>query len=166
MSLDNEPIYTGGCQCGAVRFRAEGALGRPSICHCRMCQKAFGSFYAPLVSVRDAKFRWTRGEPKRFQSSNHVKRGFCAECGTPLTFEAPDNSEDGLALAIGAFDHPDELAPAIQWGIEGKLPYVDTLHGLPGHETMEDVSVTDYLSDLVSYQHPDHDTEKWPPEEH
>ncbi|WP_011580308.1 MULTISPECIES: GFA family protein [Chelativorans] len=159
MSLDNQPVYTGGCQCGAVRFRIEGALGEPSICHCRMCQKAFGNFYAPLVSARKAKLEWTRGEPKRFQSSNHVKRGFCAECGTPLTYEAPD----GIALAIGAFDHPEEVAPRIQWGIEGKLPYVDTLHTLPGHATMEDTGATEFLADLVSYQHPDHDTDQWPP---
>ncbi|MCV0397690.1 MAG: GFA family protein [Rhizobiaceae bacterium] len=160
MSLDNRPVYTGGCQCGAVRFRVEGAVGRPSICHCRMCQKAFGSFYAPLVSVEGAKLEWTRGEPKRFASSNHVLRGFCADCGTPLTFEAPD----GIALAIGAFDHPEEFAPRIQWGMEGKLPYVDTLHTLPGHDTMEDVTQASYLARLVSYQHPDHDTDQWPPE--
>src|SRR5688500_940779 len=97
MSLDNKPVYTGGCQCGAVRFRVEGKLGEPSICHCRMCQKAFGNFYAPLVSVRGTDLTWKRGEPEHFQSSNHVKRGFCAECGTPLTYEAPD----GIALAIG-----------------------------------------------------------------
>jgi hypothetical protein len=160
MSLDNQPVYTGGCQCGAVRFRIEGALRDPSICHCRMCQKAFGSFYAPLVSVRQAKLQWTRGEPRRFQSSNHVRRGFCAECGTPLTYEAPD----GAALAIGAFDHPEELAPRVQWGAEGKLPYVDTLHELPAHATTEDASAGDFLGDIVSYQHPDHDTEQWPPE--
>jgi len=159
MSLDNQPVYTGGCQCGAVRFRIEGALGDASICHCRMCQKAFGNFYAPLVSVREAKLEWTRGEPKRFQSSNHVKRGFCLECGTPLTFEGPD----GVALAIGAFDHPEELGPRIQWGVESKLPYVDTLHTLPGKETTEDLASAEFLADLVSYQHPDHDTDQWPP---
>ncbi len=99
--------HSGGCQCGAVRFRVEGALGDASVCHCRMCQKAFGAFYAPLVSTRGANLVWTRGEPKRFQSSNAAARGFCAECGTPLTYEAPD----GVALAIGAFDHPDEYRP-------------------------------------------------------
>ena len=49
---------TGGCQCGAVRFRCE-ELGRASICHCRMCQKAFGGHYGPLVTAKGLV--WTRG---------------------------------------------------------------------------------------------------------
>ena len=158
MSLDNRPLYSGGCQCGAVRFRVEGALGEASVCHCRMCQKAFGAFYAPLVSVRRAKLSWMRGERKTFQSSNHVRRGFCADCGTPLTYEAPD----GMALAIGAFDDPSAITPAIQWGIENKLPYVDQVPGLPGEETMDDQNAAGFLATMVSYQHPDHDTETWP----
>jgi hypothetical protein len=157
----SEPIHTGGCQCGAVRFRVEGALGDASVCHCRMCQKAFGNFYAPLVSVHQANLAWTRGAPKYFQSSNAVRRGFCGDCGTPLSYEAPD----GVALAIAVFDKPDAIAPTIQWGIEGKLSYVDHVAGLPGEETMADQGATSFLKDLVSYQHPDHDTDRWPPEE-
>src|SRR5690606_16086305 len=152
MSLDNKPVHTGGCQCGAVRFRIEGALGDASVCHCRMCQKAMGNFYAPLVSARTAKLDWTRGEPKQFRSSNYASRGFCGDCGTPLTYEAPD----GVALAIGAFDHPDEIAPIVQWGTEAKLPYVDGISTLPGHGTMEDEEAESFLNKLVSYQHPDH----------
>ncbi|MEK1850701.1 MAG: GFA family protein [Phyllobacterium sp.] len=158
MSLDNRPVYTGGCQCGAIRFRVEGKLGDASICHCRMCQKAFGNFFAPLTSVRGTDFQWTRGEPKRFQSSNHVKRGFCGHCGTPLTYEAPD----GMALAIAAFDHPEELAPTIQWGLEGKLPYIDDLSALPGYSSEGDPESAEFLKTMISYQHPDHDTDQWP----
>ena len=89
---------TGGCQCGAVRFEvAEDGLRTASICHCRMCQKAFGSFFAPLVSVDQAALAWTRGEPRRWRSSNHVRRGFCADCGTPLTYE-PDGDWPGIAI--------------------------------------------------------------------
>lgn len=161
MSLDNRPHYTGGCQCGAVRFRVEGVLGDASVCHCRMCQKASGNFYLPLVSVRGATVTWPRRERKRFQSSNFGWRGFCGDCGTPLTYEAPD----GMALAIAAFDEPRGIVPTIQWGIEGKLPYVDKVHELPGEETMADAEAVSFLADLVSYQHPDHDTETWPPEE-
>lgn len=151
--------HTGGCQCGAVRFRVEGPLGDASVCHCRMCQKAFGSFYAPLVSVREARLTWTRGTPKTFRSSNAAARGFCGNCGTPLTYEAPD----GVALAIGAFDRPQDIAPKIQWGIEAKLPYVDHIHELPQQHTSADADAAQFLAGLVSYQHPDHDTDEWPP---
>jgi hypothetical protein len=156
MSLE---IHTGGCQCGAIRFRVEGALTDASVCHCRMCQKAFGSFYAPLVSVRDAKVSWTRGAPKKFRSSNAASRGFCADCGTPLIYEAPD----GLAIAIGAFDQPETISPKVQWGVEAKLPYVDGIASLPEHDTLEDPNAAPFLKTLVSYQHPDHDTDTWPP---
>ena len=152
-------VHTGGCQCGAVRFRVDGELGDASVCHCRMCQKAAGNFYLPLVSVRQAKLSWTRVEPKRFQSSNAASRGFCSDCGTPLTYEAPD----GVALTIAAFDRPEGIVPVIQWGIEAKLPYADHIPQLPGEDTMADQDAASFLADLVSYQHPDHDTETWPP---
>jgi hypothetical protein len=155
----SDEIHTGGCQCGAVRFRVKGALSDASVCHCRMCQKAFGSFYAPLVSVRDAEFVWTRGEPKKFQSSNVAARGFCENCGTPLTYEAPD----GIAIAIGAFDDPAGIVPMVQWGVEAKLPYVDGVPTLPGRNTLADPDAAPFLVGLVSYQHPDHDTDVWPP---
>jgi hypothetical protein len=154
-----EEVYSGGCQCGAVRFRVRGELKDPSICHCRMCQKAFGSYYAPLVSVNGTEFAWTRGAPKYFQSSNHVKRGFCDNCGTPLTYEAPD----GMGLAIGAFDEPGRLKPVVQFGVEARIDYVDHLHELPEQDTMDDLEAAPFLSDLVSYQHPDHDTTDWVP---
>lgn len=152
-------LHTGGCQCGAIRFRLEGTPSQSSICHCRMCQKAFGGYYAPLVSSRGTKFEWTRGTPRYFQSSNHVRRAFCDNCGTPLTYEALD----GLSLAAGAFDDPSSLPPTLQFGTEAKLPFVDHLQALPGHPTEDDFEDTPFLADIVSNQHPDHDTETWTP---
>ncbi|MCK5931087.1 MAG: GFA family protein [Fulvimarina manganoxydans] len=141
----------GGCQCGAVRFVCDIDPERASICHCRMCQKAFGNVFAPLVSVREGTLRWTKAEPKRFQSSNVVKRGFCPDCGTPLTYEAPD----GIAIAIGALDDPSIAPPVIQYGTEAEIPFVASLHTLPHRSTMEDLPAAPFLRDIVSYQHPD-----------
>src|SRR5690349_9164983 len=104
-------VWTGGCQCGRVRFRLEGELAEPSICHCRMCQKAMGGFFGPFASTKDRRVTWTRGEPKRFQSSNKVARGFCGDCGTPLTFEWGDGN---ASVAIGAFDRAGEIRPVEQ----------------------------------------------------
>src|SRR6476659_8086829 len=108
--------YSGGCQCGAVRFHVV-RLGRASICHCRMCQKAFGAFFGPLVTGHGVE--WTRGEPTRFRSSNLVRRGFCSACGTPLTYEY----DGGTELAIGAFDDPTVAAPTIQVNPADLLPF-------------------------------------------
>lgn len=150
-------VYSGGCQCGAVRFRAVGHL-EASICHCRMCQKAFGSYFAPLVSLRNAQFEWTRGQPMRFASSNMIQRGFCAACGTPLTYEAAD----GVAVAAGAFDNPAAILPVVQYGLEGQMPFFADLHALPGTRTEDDAEMMPFLDQLVSHQHPDHDTRNSP----
>ena len=147
-------VLTGGCQCGNVRF-ATKLIGRPSICHCRMCQKAFGGFFGPLVTSHDG--RWTRGEPKWFVSSNRARRAFCGDCGTPLAYE----TKYGLELAIGAFDDPEKVAPAIQVNLNDKQPFFDSLTSLPVMDD-PDAEWLDFMAGIHSHQHPDHDTEEWP----
>ena len=150
---------TGGCQCGAVRFACT-SLGRASICHCRMCQKAFGSFFGPLVSAYG--LTWTRGEPKRFRSSNKIERGFCADCGTPLTYEVDGRGDGGIEIAIGAFDDPAAIRPTIQVGVEGRMPWFHDLAGLPGRPPENEAKSMAFQATIVSYQHPDHDTDRFP----
>lgn len=151
--------WSGGCQCGAVRFRVEGELGRASLCHCRMCQKAFGGPFGPLVSVPVAQLAWTRGEPKRFQSSNQVRRGFCGDCGTPLTFEW---SAEVVDLAICAFDRAAEITPEVQLDVRAALPWTARIGDLPVRDAAAEPHLAAYYARVVSHQHPDHDTESWP----
>ncbi|MGD9477108.1 GFA family protein [Shinella sp. G-2] len=151
---EQDKVRTGGCQCGAVRFRIKGGLGRPSICHCRMCQKQFGGFFGPLVTAK-GETEWTRDEPTYFQSSINIARGFCKQCGTPLTYKHPG----GLEIAIGAFDDRSDLAPQIQVNYDARLPWVETIFAAPVHDD------PDYYSQqekIISFQHPDHETENWP----
>ena len=46
MTEAREPVHTGGCQCGAVRYALYAEPTNPHVCHCRMCQKAFGNVFA------------------------------------------------------------------------------------------------------------------------
>ncbi|HET9161151.1 MAG TPA: GFA family protein [Caulobacteraceae bacterium] len=146
---------TGGCQCGMVRFRAE-SVGRATICHCRMCQKAFGAAFGPLASVKNEDLTWTRGRPKTYRSSNMVTRGFCAECGTPLTYA---NNPDSTELALGAFDEPDKVAPVLAFQPSQKVAWFGALTSLPSKELQG-------FEAMVSYQHPDHDTAEWRAPQH
>src|SRR6188508_1292579 len=83
---DSPPQLTGGCQCGAIRYRLLVAPTHASICHCRMCQKASGQPVMAFARVPKDKLQWTRGKPGAFRSSSIVERHFCAACGTPLTY--------------------------------------------------------------------------------
>ncbi|HZY73583.1 MAG TPA: GFA family protein, partial [Edaphobacter sp.] len=97
----NPVRITGGCQCGAVRYALHTEIEGAHLCHCRMCQKQFGSYFAPWGSVPREKFELTRGTLAIFQSSLHAERGFCRNCGTPLTFGYIDG--DGtISVALGS----------------------------------------------------------------
>jgi hypothetical protein len=154
---------TGGCQCGAVRFRVDGAVRHASVCHCRMCQKATGSPIGAFASVRAADLVWTRGERARFQSSNAVARGFCGDCGTPLTFEAVAGGSS-IALTLASFDDParPELFPTRQLELASRIPWMADLHDLPARTPEEQAASDVRYGPRASLQHPDHDTERWP----
>ena len=149
-----QDVQTGGCQCGAVRYAIAGPLNNPHICHCRMCQKAFGNFFAALVGCRRADFTWTKGSPGVFKSSEVVERRFCRDCGTPLSFSY-DYSKH-IAVSIGSLDRPQGVAPERQYGIESRHPAFERLHALEGSRTEDDVP-PDTMAKFKSRQHPDRD---------
>lgn len=163
MSEPSQLPLTGGCQCGAVRYALHALPSDPHICHCRMCQKAFGSFFAPLTGVPLSAFGLTRGRLSLFNSSDRAERGFCRECGTPLTFHYVGG--DRIAVSIGSLDRPEAVRPATQYGIEGRLSYFAELASLPGDKTTEeDEPETAAAIHGSNHQHPDHDTAVWPPQ--
>lgn len=154
-------VFTGGCQCGALRFRLEAPLRRASVCHCRMCQKATGGPFGAFASFPTAALTWTRGRRKTFRSSDAILRGFCGDCGTPLTFEA--DGGDHIGLTIGAFDQPASLAMTRQLEREGRLPWVEHIAELPLRSAEDEAAYRAKYPPVVSRQHPDHDTDVWPP---
>lgn len=115
-----------------------------------MCQKAFGNAFAPLVTAKG--LRWVRGEPKHFRSSNKVTRGFCGDCGTPMTYE-PDGHPPEIAIVT--LDAPGDVPPVIQVGLESRLPWFEALPTLPTRTPEESAKVAAFFEGLVSNQHPD-----------
>ena len=125
---------TGGCQCGRVRY----ALSRTpdtEFCHCRMCQRAVGNVFAALSMVARDEFRWTRGEPAFYASSTVAKRGFCRDCGTPLTFAYDDRPR--IEVTTGSLDDPEIAPVAEHFGVESRLSWLRVNEGLPEHRTGE-----------------------------
>ena len=72
--------YTGGCQCGKVRYKAEVELGEVMSCNCSRCEK-WGSLIAP-VSASDFKLESGEDDMTDFQFNKHIVHHlFCSTCG-------------------------------------------------------------------------------------
>jgi hypothetical protein len=126
---------TGGCQCGSVRYVVLVEDDHAYLCHCRMCQRASGGVFAALKQVSRAALRWTKREPDRRASSPIAQRGFCRDCGTPLTYEG--NGADQLDLTVGSFDDAASLRPTGHFGVESRHAAWRDTAGLPEKRTDE-----------------------------
>lgn len=124
---------TGGCMCGKVRYTARIAANDAYLCHCRMCQRSSGNISLAMKNVLKSDVSWGR-EPDYYTSSAIARRGFCAGCGTSLTFEYPDSEK--MDLIVGSFDDPSRFVPTSHFGAESMhRAWLDT-RGLP--ETRSD----------------------------
>jgi hypothetical protein len=149
---------TGGCQCGAVRYKTAAMLDNAHFCHCRMCQKAVGGLFAALVAAPDDALIFTRGVSATFRSSDHVERGFCKACGTPLFFRADGSGRTNLTM--GSLDRPNAFSPKAQAGVESRVHWWGEIDALAPKETFEAGLGTDAVISIrrSNRQHPDHDT--------
>ena len=130
---------TGGCFCGAVRYEAEVYLHDAYYCHCRMCQRLTGAPAEVAVFFKPDSLRFTKGEPKYYQTSHFAERGFCSECGSrlmwrPLLPEVPDWWAN---LPVGSLDNPEDAVPTSHICVESQLPWYKIDDGLPRSGTDE-----------------------------
>ncbi len=126
---------TGGCQCGGVRYSVDVTDEDSYLCHCRMCQRATGGVFAALKQVPRGAVRWVTREPDRRASSEIAVRGFCAACGTPLTYEG--HGSDQMDLTVGSFDDADRLRPVGHFGVESRHQAWCDTRNLPDKRTDE-----------------------------
>ncbi|MDH3748521.1 MAG: GFA family protein [Gammaproteobacteria bacterium] len=105
--MEPTPKTTGGCLCGAVRYRVNGPMRPVVYCHCSQCRKTSGHFVAAsacdnsdLQIIDDDGLHW-------YASSQHAERGFCSVCGGNL-FWRPTNGKY-VSIMAGTIDMPTRL---------------------------------------------------------
>ena len=104
-----------------------------------------------LTGGKRENLQWTQGTLSIFKSSNMAERGFCRDCGTPLTyaFEGTGN----ISVTINSLDDPEAMPPTLQYGVESKVAWVDGVHKLPAQTSL--AWLKEKAGQLVSNQHPD-----------
>jgi hypothetical protein len=92
--------YTGGCQCGQVRYEIHAEPLTLYLCHCKECQKQSSSAFGMSLTVPQDAVVILRGKPKAWtrksDSGREVNNLFCGDCGTRLFHERAYNPNTKL----------------------------------------------------------------------
>lgn len=125
-------MHKGSCLCGAVTFEVASELPAPDACHCSQCRKTSGHFWASADLPESAVTIHGADEVTWFQSSDKVRRGFCATCGSALFWKPVHRP--WIAIAMGAFDAPTGTRLGKHIFTADKGDYYDIADGLPQYE--------------------------------
>lgn len=125
-------MHQGSCLCGAVSFEVQGELPPPDACHCVQCRKHSGHYLVGTDVPRAAVT--IRGEENVtwYRSSEKVRRGFCAICGSSLFFDPV--YKDWIGIAMGAFEAPTGTKLAIHIFVSEKGDYYEITDDLPRNQ--------------------------------
>jgi hypothetical protein len=130
----SEIVHAGGCFCGAVRYEARGPAENCCLCHCTSCRRAAGATPVAWGTFALERFAITRGELALYRSSPPVTRGFCAACGTSLTYAHAERAGE-IDVTLATLDVPERLRPERHLWIEDRIDWAPLTDGLPQHRT-------------------------------
>ena len=140
-AADDTEWVTGGCLCGAVRYRARRPL-RPAIaCHCTQCRKTSGN-YVNATCVWRRNFELTNDDGLAwYRSSDRAARGFCRECGSSVLWSARER--DTITIMCGTIDGRTGLDTAAHICVADKGDYYSIDPGVAQYRS------TDYPAELA-----------------
>ena len=125
---------TGGCHCGAVRYKVSSAPQHSALCHCADCRKNAGAPMVAWSAFAEAELTVTKGEPVTFNSSGTTFRSFCGTCGSGL-FYRNENFLPGIVdIQSATFDDPEQVPPGAHIMAAHMLTWMETTHDLPRFE--------------------------------
>ncbi|MEM7563820.1 MAG: GFA family protein [Pseudomonadota bacterium] len=127
--MNREQISTGGCQCGAVKYRVNGPLRDVVNCHCTECQRLNGNFGAHS-KARTEHLDITETDGLQWYDIHpSVRRGFCKRCGSSLFWEAMQQPWTGIIA--GSLDNGDALTTIGHIFVEEKAGFFEITDNLP-----------------------------------
>ena len=105
---------TGGCQCGGVRYEAEGPAAFAAHCQCMDCKKSSGAGHVTAAGFPESGVKFSgaiKTYASKADSGMTVRRDFCPECGGRIAFRSPSFAGMVLVMA-GSLDDPSQISPA------------------------------------------------------
>ena len=105
----SEQLLDGHCLCGNIEYQVVGPTIWSGYCHCESCRRFTGAVVTNWLGIRGCDLVFTKGALKIYQK-NDVRRGFCADCGSSITYEA-DRFPDYIQIHLGTLDQINAIKP-------------------------------------------------------
>lgn len=121
-----EPV-TGRCLCGAVTITVTAMRSEVDICHCAMCQRWGGAFYAGVKG--EAADVTGEDAVTVYRSSPWAERAFCGTCGSNLWYRFLPTG--GRSFLAGLFDLPPSFGIEQQIFVDEKPDWYDIVQESP-----------------------------------
>ena len=120
--------HSGGCVCGAVRYRVHGNPTVGTVCHCTFCQRRLASAFAVLVSFPQESVELLKGQLAEYEhrsdeSGRWLRMNFCPKCGTTV-FHTAELRPGIQTVTGGTFDDPDWFSIDRHIWVQSKRPWV------------------------------------------
>lgn len=126
-------MVTGKCQCGAIRYEAEGEPAYSALCHCVDCRASAGAPMVGWALFPEDKVTIS-GDAVRYQSSENATRHFCGTCGTGLFYTNPVVFPGAIDIQTATLDDPAALPPQAQIQMAEAAPWMAHMQDLPSFE--------------------------------
>ena len=109
-----DPVFTGGCLCGRVRFELTEPPLEAGYCHCTRCQRRTGTASSAQARIDGRTFRLLQGEESVgawHPPDTAFEKCFCRACGGHLFSRNPDDPAQ-MSVRLGAFDGDPGVRPS------------------------------------------------------
>jgi hypothetical protein len=126
----SERLETGHCFCGTIVAEMRGEPFWICFDHDDDCRRATGAAIVVWIGYRPLNFQFTSGEPKVFSRTPGVKRTFCSDCGTSISYQDA-GTPDELYVSLGFLDRPEYFRPQAHAYWRMRLPWMEFADNLP-----------------------------------
>jgi len=133
--------WTGGCLCGAVRYRCRGEPISQGLCQCRRCQRQSGSaFLMATVFAREA-VTIEQGQLTTYAAvaddGGSLRRHFCPICGSAIMITL-DRYPGIRSIMGGTIDDTSRLRPTFSLWCASGQPWLELPPAVTRHAAYPD----------------------------
>jgi len=125
---------TGSCCCENIHFEVLEKPKYIGYCHCSICQKTHGSPFSAFAAFPTSSFNIIKGSEclSYFQSSENVRRSFCSNCGSKITFE--HKLEKTIWISAGSLNFDPGFKAKSHMFTDSKAPWHEINDDLEKHK--------------------------------